>query len=112
MKEFSLTALDCVKCSTAVSSLTANELKVHTQDFKSFFIFLFSLCRHALVWTRCSSHIHGKEDREAACLCKHTERMPSLNLTSFSSLPTSRLQEIISLSLFFFKWHQRQQHLV
>lgn len=82
---------DCAKCPMAIN------LILTSTKFKLIFciVFVFPLGRHALVWTCCSSHIFGKEDREAACLCEHAEQMPSLNL--IQSLPTSRLSEIISL---------------
>lgn len=32
------------------------------------------LFRHALVWKFCSTHIHGEEECEAACLCKYVKR--------------------------------------
>lgn len=51
------------------------------------------LFRHALVWKFCSTHIHGEQECEAACVCKYVERMQQHFLFTIKNV------------FFKFEWH-------
>lgn len=76
-------------------------MALHRFKANEFIVFGSLLYRHPLVWTLCPSHINGKEDGEAACLCEHAERTRLLNLTFvFQLLPNPQLFRKLKLFSF------------